>query len=195
MSRGISLDHDTRGFTRDEAEQDDDGKAFLSRFRTVFIFGIPVVLASGNAGQMPNRAVIDYIPQVLEKDDVPIINVGAATIDGKALPQTQGQGTQDGTQLTIYGVGQNVVCHDHIDGKPTMRDGTSVAAPVVAAIIGQHMIYEPWDTSKTGKDRVQEIKNFIRGPESSWERNKQPNPDNPDMKVNMVSAPFHGPSR
>jgi len=146
----------------------------------LFGYGVPIVFPSGNEGDK-GRQVIDHIPQVFEKDDFPIINVGAATPEGKAASFSQGQGSQEGTQLTIYGVGVAVEVHDDVDGRATRDSGTSFAAPAVAGIIAVHMKYEPWDKSKKGLDRVKEIKRWITTPESSWQRAADP-----DKQVNMV---------
>jgi hypothetical protein len=190
LSKGIEceLASGQKGMTREDAERIDLGKDFVANMKLVFSLGVPIVLASGNNGDQDKRDVIDTIPQVLEKDDFPIINVGAATLEGKAWPKTQGPGTQDGTQLTIYAVGEDVQVHNHIDGKEESDSGTSLAAPVVAGIIAVHMNYKPWDQSKSGVERVKEIKRWIRTPESSWERAKNSNPGKPYMEVNMVSA-------
>jgi subtilisin family serine protease len=122
--------------------------------------GVPIVLASGNRGRL-GRKDIDQIPQVFEKDTFPVINVGSATLHGKAMDWSQGQGTGQGTQLTIYGVGDKVEVHDHHDGQGTTASGTSYAAPAVAGIIAAHLDYNPWDPRKTGLDRVKEIKRWL----------------------------------
>lgn len=80
---------------------------------------------------------------MLEDDYLPIINLGAATLEGKAWSKTQGKGSQDGTQLTIYAVGENVEVHDHRDGEAFRDSGTSLAAPVVGGVLAVHMNYEP----------------------------------------------------
>jgi hypothetical protein len=198
MSRGVESRAGT-GYTREEAYQNGDSADFLRNMKLVMDYGIPIVLASGNLGDQEERKVIDNIPQVLEQADFPVINVGATTLEGKPWSKTQGQGTQDdteegtkvGTQLTMYAVGVDVQVHNHIDGEAIIDSGTSFAAPVVAGIIAQHMNYLPWDTSKTKRERVKEIKRFIRTPESSWERVKNANPNNEKLKVNMVSTILH----
>ena len=187
MSRGVGPE-DQPGYTRDEAFRSGLGKDFIDPINRLFSYGIPVVLASGNYAKQAKRDVIDMIPQVMEGDDFPIINVGAATLEGKAGPDTQGQGTQDGTQLTIYAVGVDVQVHNDEDGEDMTDSGTSFAAPAVAGIIATHLNYQPWDQSKEGIDRVREIKRWLRTPESSWERLKNPDPTKPNMQVNMVSA-------
>jgi hypothetical protein len=179
------------GITREEAEKDALGKEYKYHMDLLLKEGVPIVLASGNYGDQDKRDAIDTIPAVLEGDDFPVINAGAATLEGKPWPKSQGQGTQDGTQLTIYAVGVDVEVHDHNDGKEIRDSGTSFAAPAVGGIIAVHMNYQPWDRSKTGLDKVREIKKFIRSPESSWERIENTNPNKPEVKVNMVSTCPH----
>ncbi|KAF2832144.1 subtilisin-like protein [Ophiobolus disseminans] len=185
MSRGVGPDN-APGYTRDDAFKAFAGRDYIDPVSKLTDYGIPIVLASGNYGNQDKRDIIDMIPAVMEGENFPVINVGAATLEGKAWPLTQGQGTQDGTQLTIYAVGVDVQVHDHNDGKETIDSGTSFAAPAVAGIIATHMNYEPWDKSKNVKDRVKEIKRWLRTPESSWERVKNSNPDKPNMQVNMI---------
>ncbi|KAF2123078.1 peptidase S8/S53 domain-containing protein [Lophiotrema nucula] len=186
MSTGIDNRHpsgERKGFTRDEAERLFLGQGLTSSMQRVLDQGVPIVLASGNYGDQPNRDVIDLMPQVLENDDFPIINVGATTLEGKPWLYTQGKGSQDGTQLTVYAVGENVDVHNHVDGDGIKASGTSYAAPAVAGIIAIHMNYEPWGSGKTGIDKVKEIKKWLRTDESSWERVK---PDDPNMEVKMI---------
>jgi hypothetical protein len=180
---------DQGGFTREEAQRKDFGRDFIKYGKLLQDRGIPIILSSGNFGDQEKRRIIDTVPAVLESDDLPFINVGAATLDGRPWPNTQGQGTQDGTQLTIYAVGEEVDVHDHLDGGSIRKSGTSIAAPAVAGIIAVHMTYQPWDRNLGGVERVKGIRRWIRSPESSWERIKNQFPDNPDMKVNMVSTP------
>ncbi|KAH6866620.1 peptidase S8/S53 domain-containing protein [Alternaria rosae] len=188
MSRGTERavgDNGHKGYTRAEAENDYRAKQQIRWIKDLFNYGVPVVLASGNNAETGSRKIIDHFPQVLETDDFPILNVGAATLAGKAAPFSQGLGTQQDpekrTQLTIYGVGVDVDVHDQYDGAATQDSGTSFAAPAVAGIIATHMNYESWDQSKQGLDRVKEIKRWITTPESSWERAKDP-----DKQVNMI---------
>jgi hypothetical protein len=187
MSRGVGPKEEP-GKTREQAEVDEHGREFAAQFKQLWERGIPIVLSSGNFGEQAKRDVIDMIPQVMEKDDFPVINVGAATLEGRPWSRTQGQGSQDGTQLTIYGVGVDVAVHTSKDGEAVIRSGTSLAAPVIAGIIAVHMNYLPWQKELSGIERVKEIKRWIQTSESSWERNKSPKPDKPDLKVNMVSA-------
>jgi subtilisin family serine protease len=187
MSRGYGY-KDEMGWTREAAERTSEGREYITRMQRLLSEGVPIVLSSGNYADQAGRDVIDMMPQVLEKDSFPIINVGAATIEGRPWPKTQGQGSQDGTQLTIYAVGVDVKVHNHINGEDITDSGTSLAAPAVAGILAQHMKYSPWDQSKTRLARVQEIKRWLRTPESSWERMKSQKPDKPDFQVNMVGA-------
>jgi hypothetical protein len=186
MSEGIEYEYPsgaTKGRTRAEAKNTQIGRELIREINILFSYGVPLVLSSGNEGEQEGRQVIDHMPQVSEAEDFPLINVGAATLDGKAAPLSQGQGTQDGTQLSIYGVGVDVQVHNHVDGPTRQISGTSFAAPAVAGIIAVHMNYQPWDQSKKGIDRVKEIKRWITTSESSWER-----ATDPDKQVNMVSS-------
>jgi hypothetical protein len=46
-----------------------------------------------------------------------------------------------------------------------------IAAPIVAGVIATYFNYDPapWDASKTGKARVQAIKDFLVSDASSWD--------------------------
>ena len=168
-------EEDVCGWTRTDAENNILGQRWKSKFEVVFRAGIPIVLGSGNSAAPPeSRPNVDGVPQVLEWDDFPIINVGACDAEGlHKWDGSQGQGTQKrgenevGTQLTVFAVGEDVTCQTHVDGTSFQNSGTSFSGPAVAGVIAQHMVYQPWDRSKTGKDRVQAIKDFIRSDESS----------------------------
>jgi hypothetical protein len=190
MSKGT--DYLEKGFTREEAEGITLGKDFTKEMNEIFRLGVPVVLASGNEGDK-GRKLVDNIPQVLQNEQederkiLPIINVGAATLDGKVMSWSPGQGTKEGTKLTVYRVGDNVDFHGPEDGKKTQASGTSIAAPAVAGIIAVHLNYSPRDQSKTGIKRVKEISRWITTSESSFERT-----ENQEFRVNLVSlgCPF-----
>lgn len=187
MSRGSDKEigpNFYESFKREEAERSQLGRDQKHVMGQLLDLGIPIVLASDNQGDQEDRHVIDAIPQVLKSEDFPVINVGAATLEGKAWSKTQGQGSQDGTQLTIYGVGVDVDVHNQKNGEGIKDPGTSFAAPAVAGINAVHMNYAPWDTSKVGLERVKEIKRWIRTADSSWQRAKDE-----DKEVNMVSPP------
>lgn len=180
-----------RGYTREEAKQSALGKEFLKEMKKVLNSGVPIVVSTGNSGdKQTGREAVDMLPSVLESDKFPIITVGATTLDGKAWPNTQGKGSQDGTQVTIYTTGVDVDVHNDEDGPSMLDSGTSYAAPAVAGIIATHMNYRPWDQSKSNWEEVVEIKRWIRTPESSYERvkNQKPDPDKPEIQVNMVSG-------
>jgi hypothetical protein len=124
-----------------EAEAENAPVATNRRASVLLILelGVLIVLAAGNDAKVSingkKREDIDAIPQVLEKDTFPIINVGVASLDGKVMDFSQGKGTGKGTHLTIYGVGDKVDVYDHNDGKGTTSSGTSIAAPAVAGIV------------------------------------------------------------
>ncbi|KAF2662368.1 subtilisin-like protein [Lophiostoma macrostomum CBS 122681] len=180
MAMGWSAAAQEPQLTRETAEQDEDGKSWMKLLKSVWNAGIPVVLASGNDGSV--RKDIDMIPQVLEKgDDFPIINVGAAEYWGKAWSSTQGQGTGENSQLTIYAVGVDVLVQNNVNGVHGPTEGTSFAAPAVAGVIALHSVYEPWDKGMKKEARVKAIRNFIRSPESSWTVL-----ENQPLDVNMI---------
>ena len=96
MGRGVARDFsklEKPGWKRDDAWDSGKGKDFIKPVQALFSYGIPVVLASGNFSEIDKRDVIDLIPQVMERDNFPVINVRAATLEGKAAPSTQGKGT------------------------------------------------------------------------------------------------------
>jgi hypothetical protein len=133
------------GFTEADAENEPLATGRRTSMLKVLKLGVPIVLSAGNKAKKDSgrndgkkREDIDTIPQVLEKDTFPVINVGAASLVGKAMDFSQGKGTGQGTHLTIYGVGDKVDVHDHNDGKGTTSSGTSIATPAVAGIIAVH---------------------------------------------------------
>lgn len=86
MSSGTDIELGSgvkKGYTRAEAQTTQEAKEQTRWIKDLFRYGVPVVLSSGNEGDN-GRRVIDHIPQVLETEDLPIINVGAATLEGKA---------------------------------------------------------------------------------------------------------------
>ena len=88
----------------------------------------------------------------------------------------------------------NVYVHDDEDGEALVNSGTSFAAPAVAGILATYLNYEPWGRDKSGIERMKQVKRWIKTSGSSWERNKDPDPDKPNIKVNMVSAEPGPPS-
>jgi hypothetical protein len=116
MSFGIEYKTQS-GFTREQAERTEIGKEVAKSMKRILALEVPIVLASGNYSDRDKCASFDMIPQVLKKDDFPDTNVGAATLEGKAWPVTQGKRSQDGTQLAIYAVRVDVQVHNQIDVK------------------------------------------------------------------------------
>jgi subtilisin family serine protease len=109
--------------TREKALQTELGIRYLTAINRLIALGTPVVMAAGNARDEEDgtREDIDLLPQVLEHPDVtPIINVGAATIEGYRVAESQG-----GPQLSIYAPGQTVISLTK-DSKSTTFRGTSI---------------------------------------------------------------------
>jgi hypothetical protein len=79
--------------------------------------GVPIVLASGNADGAPD---ISAAPQRFEGPDLPLINVGAATLDGDVWHKSQG-----GPQLTLYAPGKDVTAQSKKNGEVHDVAGTS----------------------------------------------------------------------
>ncbi|KAF2176958.1 subtilisin-like protein, partial [Zopfia rhizophila CBS 207.26] len=151
--------------TPEKAKTDPDAGLMRTYFDSLFEMGVPFVSSSGNLGDL--FKTIDRLPKVLEDKDTPIINVGAVDMDGNK-PQM----SQDGPQLTISAPGIGVTGQTKEEGKEGSQPGTSHAAPLVAGVISTYLNYDPppWDGSKTGKERVQAIKDFIGTDASSWAR-------------------------
>jgi hypothetical protein len=92
-----------------------------------FDLGVPMVFSAGNMagddGQ--TRPNIDLLPMGLASDDYPIINVGAAKLDGTKVPQSQG-----GPKLSIYAPGFETEVQGKEDGEPEdgplKESGTSI---------------------------------------------------------------------
>ncbi|KAF2691652.1 hypothetical protein K458DRAFT_398082 [Lentithecium fluviatile CBS 122367] len=117
--------------------------------------GVQYVASAGNETKTPGRENIDTLPKACEDKYTPIINVGAAISEG-----SQADFSQAGSKLTLYAPGRVVE-----------------AAPAVAGIIATYLSLDqsPWDGSKTGKDRVQAIKDHIPTDGSSWIRKQGSN--------------------
>lgn len=114
--------------TYETAKADPDGMAFKAYLDQLAALGTPFVTSAGNNGeQRPN---IDLLPQVLEDEDTPIINVGAVDYQGKLW-----SGSQDGDQVTIYAAGFPSESQSKKDKTPILTGGTSLAAPAVAGLI------------------------------------------------------------
>jgi hypothetical protein len=118
------------GMKREDAEKTLAGKRYLGVFKHLHKVGIPIVLASGNTKDESRRA-IDAMPQVLENpEEVPLINVGAATKEGYIWPDTQ-RGTETGPQLTIYAPGEHVATQGKTVFQEVFHDGTSVGTSML----------------------------------------------------------------
>ncbi|KAF2105639.1 peptidase S8/S53 domain-containing protein [Lophiotrema nucula] len=160
-------------YSSHQAAMDDPmGDALHSMFKDIINLGVPIVCSSNNhAGPPLNRKAIDTIPPILSSGEAPLIVVGAATADGKRAVYSQGEG-----YVTLYAPGK-VKAQTKIDGQEKEVDGTSFAAPVVAGIIATYMNYDPppWDTekTKTGKDKVIALRDWLQTDDTSWVRGEQ----------------------
>lgn len=142
-------------------------------FESLFALGIPFVSSSGNLGELiPD---INKLPKTLAGPDMPILIVGAVDDQRKKTPYSQVGKDEDmiyapgGTEAHKVEV-QSKLDKNEGEGSPGEDKGTSFAAPIVAGVIATYFNYDPkpWDDSKTGKERVQAIKDFIRSDSSSW---------------------------
>jgi subtilisin family serine protease len=103
----------------DVAKKSRKGQNLIRVLDSIHSEGVPIVFASGNAGDISGRENIDNYPQVLEGPGTPIINVGGTTLQGDRWGKSQG-----GPQLTIYAPGEDVGIQGKLDGK----DGESLVA-------------------------------------------------------------------
>lgn len=96
--------------------------AYLPPLQELLGLGVPVVCAAGNYALEPgNRKNIDTIPPLLQSEDTPLINVGAADYEGNLVPKSQ-----DGSQVTIYAPGRDVEAQSIHDELGQVTSGTSV---------------------------------------------------------------------
>lgn len=97
-------------------------RTFGKTLKKLLDLGVPIVCASGNnTPKQPRAAVIDSLPMVLQADDMPIINVGAAQANGQRLAMSQ-----DGPQVTIYAPGEQVKAQTKEDRNLLTQSGTSL---------------------------------------------------------------------
>jgi hypothetical protein len=82
--------------------------------------GIPIVCAAGNNAEKPGRQNIDTLPSVLQDENTPLINVGAADYEGNRILMSQ-----HGSQLTVYAPGYLVESQSPVDLSPIVSTGTS----------------------------------------------------------------------
>ena len=83
--------------------------------------GVPIVLAAGNYAEKPNRQNIDSRPQIYQSEDMPLINVGAASYEGERISMSQ-----SGPRLTVYAPGEKVDGLFKDDFGSKLESGTSV---------------------------------------------------------------------
>lgn len=107
------LDPLSAGFTRAR-------DAFEPFLRRLFDLGVPFVTAAGNIGRDGSSA-IDSIPQTLQDDANPIINVGAANFQGQRTGISK-----FGPKLSVYAPGEQVECKLRDEFQTGPCSGTSV---------------------------------------------------------------------
>ncbi|KAL2292976.1 hypothetical protein FJTKL_07999 [Diaporthe vaccinii] len=103
--------------------------------------GVTVVLAAGNDGassnpqQNPNFAPLyidQHFPLALATANSPILAVGSTNNKGQlSVFSTPGRGY---TPVSLYAQGEGVSTYDLLESRPTLKSGTSYAAPIVAGL-------------------------------------------------------------
>ncbi|KAF1964160.1 hypothetical protein BU23DRAFT_585712 [Bimuria novae-zelandiae CBS 107.79] len=90
LPSGLTKTDENFGYTREEAENSERGKDLIQAMAGIFLYCVPIVCSAGNFALVnPRRAIIDVMPQVLESNYIPLINVGATTLEGKAADFSQ----------------------------------------------------------------------------------------------------------
>lgn len=191
------------------SQADPTHTAFLRPiFESLFALGIPFVTFSGNFGDiLPD---INKLPKTLVGPDMPILIVGAVDDQRKKTSYSQAGKDEDmiyapgGTDARKIEV-QSRFNKNEGEGTPGQERGTSFAAPIVAGVIATYFNYDPkpWDDSKTGKQRVQAIEDFIRSDSSSWDDsglsrtiwNGATRADHQSPGANGQSVPPAGPTK
>lgn len=104
--------------------------------------GVTVVLAAGNDGassnpqQNPNFAPLyidQHFPLALATANSPILAVGSTNNKGQlSVFSTPGRGY---TPVSLYAQGEGVSTYDLLESGPTLKSGTSYAAPIVVCAV------------------------------------------------------------
>jgi subtilisin family serine protease len=110
------------GFTREGTDSDEKewkryGDAWDDALSPLLKKGIPIVLASGNKRELSDD--MHGLPETLQKQTFPVINVGSVDAKGNRAYDSQG-----GRQLAVHAVGVDVQLA-HKDGKIVTASGTS----------------------------------------------------------------------
>lgn len=134
--------------SREDAIKTAYGRELAGLLNFILKRRVPVVLSAGNhrgdikENDEDKRKKIDTMPPILVDDkDLPLINVGAATLDGKAAPFSQGTGTDE---LTVFAPGVDVEVLFKAGGKSSKASGTSFGkvnlplSDAARAEIGEH---------------------------------------------------------
>ena len=96
--------------------------------------GIPIMLASDNKEDEPRRT-IDAMPRFLENpEELPLINVGAATKEGYIWLNTQIE-TEAGPQLTIFALLEYFVTKGKTSFQELFHDGTSIGTSIGTSLL------------------------------------------------------------
>jgi hypothetical protein len=121
-------------YTQTQVDSDRIVYAIYKRpIKTLLDLGVPIVVAAGNVNpEFPDEKIINTLPQMLQhKDDMPIINVGAANYEGKRHT-TSRYFAPDNKEPLIYAPGYNVKSLPQEGFKFVEDSGTSfgqLAAP------------------------------------------------------------------
>jgi subtilisin family serine protease len=109
------------GFTRGDTISNEDwkrnGDAWDDALSPLLRKGIPIVLASGNNRKLSDN--MNGLPETLQKQTFPVINVGSVDAKGNRAENSQG-----GSQLAVHAVGVDVELPMR-DGKIDKASGTS----------------------------------------------------------------------
>ncbi|KAI4627928.1 hypothetical protein J4E80_002063 [Alternaria sp. BMP 0032] len=138
--------------TRDQALKTERGRDFLNAINDIIALGTPVVLAAGNERDADEgtREDIDLLPQVLEHPDMaPIINVGAATISGDRVEDSQGDLSYLFTRLATWSF--------LLRGTAEVKSSRAPPSDIPSEF-----------RDSTGIERVKAIREYLKSDKSSW---------------------------
>jgi subtilisin family serine protease len=143
---------------------DRQGSIMQGIIQGLFDIDVPLFASSGNDGRKkPN---IDSHPAFLATPEFPSVSVGSADIDG-----IQSGFSQGGPHLTLHAVGSHGTCMGKTGDAPlTEKEGTSLAAPLVAGTAANFLSYDtvPFDTSDG--NLVKNLRDYLESDQGSWAR-------------------------